>query len=129
VYPILGFVVAPPAAGGVIDYQGDGRPQPNGFWEYKVLWAVSRSYTGAFTVQAKQIDGPNQVKWIIENSQVVPKLDLPGGFGWHYYATSALLTGAGCYALRVEGSSFSRFIIFKAVATRTFRELTRRRPA
>jgi hypothetical protein len=127
VYPILGFVIAPPAAGGVIDYQGAGRIQPHGLWENKVLLAVSPGYIGAFTVQARQIDGPNPVSWVIENSQVVPKLDLPGGVGWHYYPTSALLKGAGCYALRIEGSSFSQLIIFKAVPDRGFRELTRRR--
>src|SRR3981081_2459611 len=91
VYPVMGFAVAPPARGGVIDYQQDGKPQPNGLWANKVLFAVSPRYGDAFTVQGNQIDCPNPVAWLIENGQVVRKLELPGRLGWHYYATSALL--------------------------------------
>jgi hypothetical protein len=126
VYPILGFAIAPPAAGGVIDYRGAGR-QPDGVWENKVLFYVSPRYTGAFTVLGKQIDGPNPVDWLIENSHRVLKLDLPEGGQW--YPTSALLRGAGCYVLRIDGSSFSSLIVFKVVSDRTFRALTRGRPA
>jgi hypothetical protein len=125
----MGFAVAPPARGGVIDYQQNRKPQPNGLWANKVLFAVSPRYADAFTVQGKQIDGPNPVEWLIENGQVVRKLELPGGLGWHYYATSALLRVPGCYALRLEGPSFSSLIVFKAVDDRTFRKLTRRHHA
>jgi hypothetical protein len=127
VYPIMGFPVTPPGAGGVVDYQGEGNGgrHRGGFWGTKVLIAVSPSYTGAFTVQGKQIDGPSPLDWLIENSQQVPKLSLPEGTGWRYYPTEALLQGAGCYALRIEGTSFSRLVVFKAVDDRTFRRLTK----
>ncbi len=128
VYPIMGFSVAPPAAGGVIDYEGEGPAErhPGGLWGNKVLFAVpTPPYAGAITVEGKQIDGPRRVDWLIENDHVVRKLELPEG--GHWYATEALLKGAGCYALRIDGSSFSRIIVFRAVNSRTFRQLTARR--
>jgi hypothetical protein len=128
-YPIFGFAVAPPAAGGVVDYQreGNGRRHAGGLWGDKVLFAVSPSYTGTFTVEGTQIDGTGQIDWLIENGRLVRKLELPEGFGWHWYPTEALLRGAGCYALRIDGASFSDLIVFEAVSDRTFRALTRGR--
>jgi hypothetical protein len=119
VYPILGFAIAPPAAGGVVDYQGEGRSgrHPDG-WGNKVLFFVV-PMTGTFSVQGRQVDGPRSIDWLIENGQLVGKLELPEG--GHWYATEALLKGAGCYALRIEGSSFSSLIVFKAVSDRAFR--------
>jgi hypothetical protein len=127
VYPILGFAVAPPAVGGVIDFQGEGSGgrHPGGFWGSKVLFFVSPSYAGKITVEGKQLDGANPIDWLLENGQGgerVSKLELPAGGQW--YPTEALLKGAGCYALRIQGSSFSRLIVFNAVTDRTFRVLT-----
>ena len=121
----MGFFVAPPAAGGVIDYEGEGKGglHPGDLWENKVLFAVlDPNSVGAVTVEGRQIDGPNQIAWLIENDKVVRKLELPEG--GHWYATEALLKGAGCYALRIDGSSFSRIIVFKAVDNTTDSELT-----
>jgi hypothetical protein len=84
---------------------------------------VSPSYTGTFTVEGRQIDGAGPIDWLIENGRFVRKLELPEGFGWHWYPTEGLLKGAGCYALRIDGSSFSSLIVFKAVSNRTFRTL------
>ena len=123
VYSILGFTIAPPAADGVIDYQGEGKPRTDGLWGDKILFARDPSYTGAFTVLGKQIDGPNSVEWLIENSHLVPKLEVPEGGQW--FATEALFKSAGCYALRIDGSSFSGLIVFKTVDARTFRALIR----
>jgi hypothetical protein len=123
VYPIVGLTTAPSAARGVLDLRQDGKRRPDGFWENKVLFAVSPRYTDAFTVESRQIDGRNPVEWIVENGRVVPKLDLPGESGWHYYPTSALLRGPGCYALRIEGSAFSSLVAFKVVDAGAFSTL------
>ena len=127
VYPIMGFAVAPPGAGGVIDYQGEGSGgrHPGGFWGNKVLFAVPHPEVGgAITIQGKQIDGFNPVDWLIENGQIVRKLELPGGGQW--YPTEALLRGSGCYALRMEGPGFARLVVFEAVDGHQYRKLTSR---
>ncbi len=128
VYPILGLAAAPPAATGVLDYQaeGSGGRHAGGFWGSKALFFVKPT-TGAVTVQGKQIDGPNPIDWLVpdsENGERVSKLELPGGGQW--YPTEALLKSPGCYALRIEGASFSRLIVFRAVGDRAFRMLTAR---
>ena len=123
----MGFSVAPPAASGVVDYQGEGNGgrHAGGFWGTKVLFAVPHpDGSGAITVEGKQIDGPNPIDWLVENNQPVGKLELPAGGQW--YPTEALLKGAGCYALRIEGPRFSRLVVFKAVDDREYRQLTRR---
>lgn len=124
--------IAPPAAAGVVDYQGEGSGgrHPGGFWGTKVLFFVSPSYTRNFTVEGTQIDGPNPIGWLLENGERgerVSKLELPGPGQW--YPTETLLKGPGCYALRIDGASFSDLIVFEAVSDRTFRALTRGRRA
>lgn len=127
VYPIMGFAAAPPAARGVLDLQQDGKRRSDGFWENKVLFAVSPRYTDAFTVEGRQIDGHNPLDWAIENGHAVPKLDLPGAPGWHYYPTSALLRGPGCYAVRLQGPSLSKELVFKVVNDSSLRRRSRAR--
>jgi len=128
VYVIPGFSTAPPAAAGVVDYDAGGRGdrRRGGFWENKMLFFRSPSYVGPITIEGRQLDGRHPVDWLIENGVRVRSLSFPEQGEW--FPTSALLQAAGCYALRLDGRSFSDVVVFRAVGDATFRRLAKLPP-
>ena len=84
----------------------------------KVRWIGAPTYRGPVLIRGRQLDGPNLVRF--ENGRLPPaelRLDpiagrAPGG--WRHRATSTRLRAAGCYAYQVDGTAFSRVIVFRA---------------
>jgi hypothetical protein len=90
---------------------------PDGSYQKKVRW-LGRGYTGPVLLRAARIDGPGtahaefaylgQQRW--HGYYVVltdAENDLPAG---------TTVSGPGCYAYQVDGTTFSETIIFRAVA-------------
>jgi hypothetical protein len=86
----------------------------------KVLWWVSGSYHGPVLIRGRQLDGPNVVRF--DRGSPVPQKEIrikPGpGYGrWkgaRDRASYTRLRAAGCYAYQIDGTNFSRVIIFEA---------------
>jgi len=89
----------------------------------KVLWFVLPSYQGPVLIRGGRIDGPERVRF---DSGDIPPLriritgsnaepDIPVPIGARNRASYTRLRGPGCYAYQVDGTSFSRVVVFRAV--------------
>lgn len=94
----------------------------------KVLWFVLPSYRGPVLIRGGRVDGPGRVRF---DRGDIPPLKIrigreptsapfsPGSsvppVGTRYRASYTRLEGPGCYAYQVDGTSFSRVIVFRAV--------------
>lgn len=89
----------------------------------KVLWFVHPSYLGPVLIRGGRIDGPGRVRFDRGN---IPPLSVhvtrspgePGGTpvpkDARYRPSYTRLRGPGCYAYQVDGTSFSRVVVFRA---------------
>ena len=92
----------------------------------KVLWFVLPSYRGPVLIRGARLDGNSLVRFQDGN---VPPAQLtipvytrggqPGGVtppaGTRYLPSYTRLLGPGCYAYQIDGTTFSRVIVFRAV--------------
>jgi hypothetical protein len=72
----------------------------------KVLW-VARRYRGPVLIRGAQLDGPNELRFSSVGGRS------PGG--WQNRPSTTRLRAPGCYAWQVDGTTFSRVIVFRAV--------------
>ena len=85
----------------------------------KVLWVGAPTYRGPVLIRGRQLDGPNLVRF--ENGTLPPaelRLDPLGGSapgGWQHRPTYTRVRAPGCYAYQVDGTTFSRVVVFRAV--------------
>lgn len=101
---------APPANFGSHDWGGQ-----------KVLWVVNTpSYPGVVLIRGHQLDGPNELRF--ERGDVPPSelrvTPFPGSTpeGWTGQPSYTRVRVPGCYAYQIDGLTFSKVIIFQAVA-------------
>ena len=95
---------------------------PSDWSGQKVLWIVAPRYRGPVLIRGRQLDGPNLVRF--DNSSPPPaELQIPAGGvtstgGFRNWASETRLRAPGCYAWQVDGTTFSRVIVFRAVVIR-----------
>jgi hypothetical protein len=85
-----------------------------------VLWAAVKTYRGPVLIRGRQLDGPNLVRFG-DGTEPVSELRLMrataqttppwSGRVWDTYTR---LSTPGCYGYQVDGTSFSRVIVFSA---------------
>jgi hypothetical protein len=100
-------------------------PQPDQGWygsEWsgnKVLWIARPSYRGRVLIRSRQLDGSHEARF---GSGLSPSREMrlrsgggrsPGG--WQNRPSYTRLRAPGCYAWQVDGTTFSRVIVFQAV--------------
>lgn len=78
----------------------------------KVLWFVHPRYHGPVLVRGRRIDGSGLVRF---NRGDPPAAELRMPAGTSERPSFTRLRAAGCYAYQIDGSSFSRVIVFRAV--------------
>jgi hypothetical protein len=90
----------------------------------KVLWFVLPSYTGPVLIRGGRLDAPGRVGF---ERGSIPSLELrieettaiPGGgdvpAGARYLPSYTRVTAPGCYAYQIDGTTFSRTVVFRAV--------------
>lgn len=108
-YPVLGMPEPPPHTDGVADLRGD--IYRDGWYLHKTLWAIDEAYGGRLLVRAARVDRPERV--LLEGG---PELTFADVFqpGWRYRPSTTYVRGPGCYAFQVDGTTFSRIVIFEA---------------
>jgi hypothetical protein len=89
----------------------------------KVLWFVTPAYRGAVLVRGKRLDAPDVLRF--ERGKVPPtelrlrylSAGVPSvkAAGQRYFPSYTRLRAEGCYAYQVDGTTFSRTIVFRAV--------------
>jgi hypothetical protein len=100
-------------------------PQPDQLWYgsqwsgEKVLWIARRSYRGPVLIRGRQLDGIHNVRFGSGlNPSRETRLRSVGGSspgGWQNRPSYTRLRAPGCYAWQVDGTTFSRVIVFQAV--------------
>jgi hypothetical protein len=95
---------------------------PSAWSGEKVLRIVAPRYRGPVLIRGRQLDGPNLVRFD-DGSLPSAELQIPAGgvtssVGFRNRASSTRLRAAGCYAWQVDGTTFSRVIVFRAVVIR-----------
>jgi hypothetical protein len=117
VFPILG-------SGSTLHFGPPINFQSSRWGGQKVLWFVLPSYTGPVLIRGGRLDRPGRIGFDRGN---VPSLELrldpstviPGGGpvpdNARYRPSYTRLTSPGCYAYQVDGTSFSKTIVFRAV--------------
>jgi hypothetical protein len=117
-YPIL--------AGGVLGLvSGPGTEFAGSAWGgQKVLWLVSPRYRGPILIRGRRVDASGFVRFD-HGKLPAAELRIPAGTsqsgnpgvadrGQRYRPSYTRLRAAGCYAFQVDGTNFSRTIVFEA---------------
>jgi hypothetical protein len=116
-FPILG-------SGSTLRYAPPINFQSARWGGQKVLWFVLPSYTGPVLIRGGRLDRPGRIGFERGNIPVLAlRLDsstvIPGGGpvpdNARYRPSYTRLTSPGCYAYQVDGTTFSRTIVFRAV--------------
>jgi len=113
---VLEFV--PPASG--TDF-GD-----SGWGGQKVLWLVTPAYRGPVLIRGRRLDGQQLVRFEGAGMRIPPReLRIPtratlngnpgvSDLGQRYRPSYTRLLVPGCYAYQVDGTTFSRVVVFRA---------------
>jgi hypothetical protein len=92
----------------------------------KVLWFVLPSYRGPVLIRGARIDGPGRVRFdrgdvpplsiriALHPTSGSPTSPVPPQ-GTRFRASYTRVRGPGCYAYQVDGTTFSRVVVFRAV--------------
>lgn len=90
-----------------------------GGWIYaKVLWIAAPSYRGPVLIRGRQIDGTSWLGFA-RGPRPLSELQLPPfpqelGRRWRDMPSYTRFRNQGCYAYQVDGTSFSRVLVFAA---------------
>jgi hypothetical protein len=91
---------------------------PSGWYVAKTGWIASPDYEGPILIRGRQLDGPHKVALggapALVDPQLGPGPTLNGTGGWREWPGGTWLRTPGCYAWQIDGTSFSRIVIFKA---------------
>jgi hypothetical protein len=113
---VLGFSAAPPDRRG--DVELDARSARRGWYFHTTLWAFSPRYRGPLLIRGRRLDRPQQVRFHT-GSYPRRELRVPPGHApqghWSYGVSSTMLRAPGCYGLQIDGLTFSRAVVFRAV--------------
>ncbi|MGZ8695201.1 MAG: hypothetical protein ACXWYS_07155 [Gaiellaceae bacterium] len=95
----------------------------------KVLWFVAPRYRGRVLVRGRRLDADTEVRFDAGRAAVLPPDELRIPVGWQggrppgiklvgqrYMPSNLRLRESGCYAFQIDGTTFSRPIVFRAVA-------------
>jgi hypothetical protein len=86
----------------------------------KVLWIARPTYRGPVLIRGRQLDGPHELRFErglspVREMRLASIGGSTGDTGWQNLPSFTRLRAAGCYAWQVDGTSFSRVIVFRAV--------------
>jgi hypothetical protein len=114
-YPVLGFegdhVPSSPKA--VVPLYADER-KGSVYW-HKTLWAVDPAYDGPVLIRGAGLDPPQPMRFGYDERQL-RELEFPAekSKSWRYGPSFTIVPGPGCYAFQVDGTNFSKVIVFQA---------------
>jgi len=87
---------------------------PSPWTGQKVLWIVGPSYRGPILIRGHQLGGSWWVGFDARESDPWSEMHIRGTGEWLGYPSYTRVRGEGCYAYQVDGTSFSRIIVFSA---------------
>lgn len=108
---------------GVLQYGYSGVFEGAEWGGTKVLWISNADYQSAALIRGRQLDGPNEVRFM-EAADPPAELQFPVGGsgsspdlepGWSQLPSYTRVRAPGCYAYQVDGLDFTQVIVFQAV--------------
>jgi hypothetical protein len=93
----------------------------DGMFGQKLFWYVRPSYRGRVLVRGRQLNGAGVVGWLKRGKGVVREFRIKPGEtvewrgqppGSRGVPTATLVSGSGCYAVQIDGTRFSRTVVF-----------------
>jgi acetyl esterase/lipase len=101
---------------GVLDIPQSLRAR-NGYYGEKGPWISGPEYPGPILVRGRQIDGSGKVLFDYEQRYGQEEMRLGRQqeplMVWSFWPSTIRFPGSGCYGLRIDGSGFTDFIVFK----------------
>ena len=100
----------------------------DGWYFHKTIWTVEATYQGPLLLRGRRIDRPGSLRFQAYGPPSVARsrseLRWPAGWptenrtpgGWRQLPGATVLRGPGCYAFQADGLTFSKVIVFQAVA-------------
>ncbi len=97
---------------------GGARPDSQGWRGQKAPWIAAPRYGGPILIRGARIDAPGAVRFARGFGEHVRALYQRRGQsvqpnGWRVWPSLLLVRSPGCYALQVDGLSFSRVIVIR----------------
>jgi hypothetical protein len=80
----------------------------------KVLWWVTAAYRGPVLIRGRQLDGPNLLRFDRGEPRPPAEIRIAPGRGLRARGSYTRLRAAGCYGYQIDGTTFSRVIVFEA---------------
>ena len=114
VYLVLGFSFPPPDPRGVVNLKGN---KVRWGWHWaKTLWAFNHRYRGPVLIRGRRLDGHWPIEFLVLPHRY-PELRVParGSRKWVYLPSGSGYRATGCYGFQVDGTSFSRVVVFRVV--------------
>ena len=121
-YPVLGFEGnhVPPSPKAVVPL--DASERKGSFYWHKTLWAIEPSYDGPVLIRGRGIDPPQALRFVRPSGAPggyegqVRELEMPAeeSNSWRYGPSVTILPGPGCYAFQVDGTTFTKVIVWEA---------------
>lgn len=100
---------------GAIHFGASRRVQ--GWYGVKVLWIAPASYRGWALIRGTRLDRKMLLRFD-RNDPLAPHMWLRSwdnaGDEWQFWTSLVRLRAGGCYAVQIDGRSFSRTVIFRA---------------
>ena len=114
VYVVLGFSYPPPDLRGVVNLKG-GKVRWGWHW-VKTLWAFTPRYRGPVLIRGGRLDRRWPVEFLIPPHRYA-ELRVPPRHSrrWSYIPSGSGYRTTGCYGFQMDGTSFSRVVLFKVV--------------
>jgi hypothetical protein len=111
---------APPDPNAVVALRPEER-EDNAYWN-KTLWAVDPKYDRPVLIRARGLDPPQLVQFAKPSGTPGGSAEQVGELefrreetdSWRYGPSVTILPGAGCYAFQIDGTTFSKMIVFEA---------------
>jgi hypothetical protein len=117
--PVYLMSVADEPAGSVT-IEGS-RADPGGWRGQKAPWVADARYRGPILIRGARIDAPGGVRFARATGDHLRELYQRRGQsvqpnGWRAWPGSLLVRAPGCYALQIDGMSFSSVIVVRVHA-------------
>jgi hypothetical protein len=97
---------------------GIARADPQGWRGQKAPWIASPRYAGPILIRGARIDATGELRFARSTGDHLPALYQRRGQavqpnGWRVWPGLILVRTPGCYALQVDGLTFSRVIVIR----------------
>jgi hypothetical protein len=103
-------------AHGIVDLAPSDVP---GWYGIKTHWLVGPAYTGVVVFRAMSLEGSGPIS-ILSDAEpgalvIGSGVTANGADGWRDQPSGTYVKHAGCYGVQIDGTSFSRQLVFQAV--------------